>query len=576
MESDMNFNEVKTRNELADFLGIKRSTLSYVLYKKKTENYYISFEIPKKSGGERKIDAPVGTLKSIQKKLADKLYRYQEKIRAENKIIPKISNAFEKGKNIITNAEIHRNKRFVLNIDLKDFFHSFHFGRVRGFFLKNKHFQLTNEVSTVLAQLSCFEGRLPQGAATSPILANMIFQIVDMRILKIAKRYHCDYTRYADDLTFSTNKKKFAENYIDLFNTLKKEIERSGFSINEDKTNLMYKDSRQVVTGLVVNEKVSIIHTYYRKARSMANHLYKTGEFYIDGNKGSLKQLDGIFSFINQIDNHNKYAELKLKNQYNRSKQLFRNLNGREKQYQLFLFYKYFYANETPLIITEGKTDIRYIKAALKSLYSNFPGLILKNQTDDFEFKISFFHRTKRLQYFFGIDIDGADTNTDFIENFLHKKKQGGLPDHYSDLEKWSGNPPKNPVIFIYDNELNSSEKTPIKNLITRTGVDKEALKENGYVKICRNVFVVIIPLVSGKKVCEIEDLFFEETLQTPIDGRTFQKKVKKGDKYHYSKDVFSKYVYRNYRDINFNNFNKLLNILQTVINEYRKCSGSH
>lgn len=535
MESDMNFNEVKTRNELADFLGIKRSTLSYVLYKKKTENYYISFEIPKKSGGERKIDAPVGTLKSIQKKLADKLYRYQEKIRAENKIIPKISNAFEKGKNIITNAEIHRNKRFVLNIDLKDFFHSFHFGRVRGFFLKNKHFQLTNEVSTVLAQLSCFEGRLPQGAATSPILANMIFQIVDMRILKIAKRYHCDYTRYADDLTFSTNEKKFAENYIDLFNTLKKEIERS-----------------------------------------MANHLYKTGEFYIDGNKGSLKQLDGIFSFINQIDSHNKYAELKLKNQYNRSKQLFRNLNGREKQYQLFLFYKYFYANETPLIITEGKTDIRYIKAALKSLYSNFPGLILKNQTDDFEFKISFFHRTKRLQYFFGIDIDGADTNTDFIENFLHKKKQGGLPDHYSDLEKWSGNPPKNPVIFIYDNELNSSEKTPIKNLITRTGVDKEALKENGYVKICRNVFVVIIPLVSDKKVCEIEDLFLEETLKTSIDGRTFEKKVKKGDKDHYSKDVFSKYVYRSYKNINFNNFDKLLNILQTIINEYGKCSEPH
>ena len=572
----MNFNEIKTRNELADFLGIKRSTLSYVLYKKKTENCYISFEIPKKSGGERKIDAPVGTLKSIQEKLTNKLYCYQKKIWDENKIIPKVSNAFEKGKNIITNAEIHRNKRFVLNIDLKDFFHSFHFGRIRGFFLKNKHFKLTDEVSTVLAQLSCFEGRLPQGAPTSPILANMIFQIVDMRILKIAKKYHCDYTRYADDLTFSTNEKKFAENHIDLLNTLKKEIERSGFSINEDKTNLMYKDSRQVVTGLVVNEKINIIHTYYRKARSMANHLYKTGEFYIDGNKGSLKQLEGIFSFINQIDKHNNHLEIELKNQYNHSKQPFRNLNGREKQYQLFLFYKYFYANETPLIITEGKTDILYIKAALKSLYSNFPGLILKNQTDNFEFRISFLHRTKRLEYFFGIDINGADTNTDFIENFLHKKNQGGLPDYYSNLEKWSGNLPKNPVIFIYDNELNSSAKMPITNLITRTGVDKEALKENGYVRICKNVFVVIIPLVSGKEVCEIEDLFFEETLQTPIDGRTFQKKVKKGDKYHYSKDVFSKYVYRNYSDINFNNFNKLLNILQTVINEYRKCSEPH
>ena len=131
-------------------------------------------------------------------------------------------------------------------------------------------------------------------------------------------------------------------------------------------------------------------------------------------------------------------------------------------------------------------------------------------------------------------------------------------------------------MIFIYDNELNSSEKTPIKNLITRTGVDKEALKENGYVKICRNVFVVIIPLVSDKEVCEIEDLFLEETLKTSIDGRTFEKKVKKGDKDHYSKDVFSKYVYMKYKNINFNNFDKLLNILQTVINEYGKCSEPH
>ena len=100
--------------------------------------------------------------------------------------------------------------------------------------------------------------------------------------------------------------------------------------------------------------------------------------------------------------------------------------------------------------------------------------------------------------------------------------------------------------------------------------------KENGYVKICRNVFVVIIPLVSDKKVCEIEDLFLEETLKTSIDGRTFEKKVKKGDKDHYSKDVFSKYVYRSYKNINFNNFDKLLNILQTIINEYGKCSEPH
>ena len=188
------FCDITSRNDLADFLEIPRKVLTYVLYVKKAENFYASFEIPKKNGGTRTIKAPSGELKSIQKKLARELERYQQDIWASKGIKPNLSHGFQKKKSIVTNARIHRNKKYVLNIDLQDFFDSFHFGRVRGFFHKNKDFALPIEVATVLAQLTCFERRLPQGAPTSPVVTNLLCQILDNRLLGIAKKYKLDYT----------------------------------------------------------------------------------------------------------------------------------------------------------------------------------------------------------------------------------------------------------------------------------------------------------------------------------------------------------------------------------------------
>lgn len=111
----------------------------------------------------------------------------QNKLWKEKNIHQNISHAFIAKKGIISNASIHRNKRFVLNLDLKDFFYSFHFGRIRGFFLKNREFACSEEVATVIAQLCCYNGRLPQGAPTSPIITNLIFQIVDWKIMALAK-----------------------------------------------------------------------------------------------------------------------------------------------------------------------------------------------------------------------------------------------------------------------------------------------------------------------------------------------------------------------------------------------------
>lgn len=156
-------------------------------------------------------------LKDVQRNIVKVMLTQQNIFQFENNIKSNISHAFTKDKSIITNAEIHKNKRFVLNIDLEDFFKSFHFGRVQGYFEKNKNFLFPKNIATVLAQLTCYNGSLPQGAPSSPIITNLICNILDMKLLKIAKKYKLDYSRYADDLTFSTNNKNFEEKSEEFF-----------------------------------------------------------------------------------------------------------------------------------------------------------------------------------------------------------------------------------------------------------------------------------------------------------------------------------------------------------------------
>ena len=152
---------LETKDDFASLLGFKNSKyINYILYSVGTDHLYKTFSIPKKNGGERIIHAPKEKLKRLQRKLAGVLwdcYLESLKIKSKNKSfkIPAISHAFEKNKSIITNAQIHRNKNYILNIDLKDYFDSFNFGRVRGFFLKDADFKVPEEIATVIAQIAC-------------------------------------------------------------------------------------------------------------------------------------------------------------------------------------------------------------------------------------------------------------------------------------------------------------------------------------------------------------------------------------------------------------------------------------
>lgn len=549
------FCEIESRADLAVHLGLPLQKLTYILYEIGTENYYKTFEIPKKNGDLRQINAPQGDLKEVQRKLANSLWAYHIEYCKSKNFKLNISHAFEKKKSIITNSIIHRNKRYVLNFDLENFFDSFHFGRVRGYFEKNQEFNLPVEIATIIAQLTCYKGCLPQGAPSSPIITNLISNILDMRLIKIARKHKMNYTRYADDMTFSTNDSKFLD-FKELFiNELTQEVIKSGFSLNNRKTRLIFRDSRQEVTGLVVNKKINVIRDYSKKTRSMAHNLYRFGEFSINDSPGTIKQLEGRFSFINQLDYYNN-------NLGNEKKRTIYTLNSREKQYQKFLFYKYFYSNSKPLIVTEGKTDISYIKAALKKEYKKYPELITK-RNNRFDFHISFLRKTRRLKYFFGLEQDGADSMKNIYNLYCCKN---GFPNIYDYISEKNKGKPSNPVILLYDNEQKTER--PLKKFISYAAI-KVTPQEITH-RIVDNLFLLTNPLVKGKGECEIEDLFDDTVLSHTIGGKKFSRDSKIDNSKCYGKAIFSDYIMKNYMNIDFSEFTLMFDGLNSIIKEFR------
>jgi len=234
-------------------------------YYAKINNRYTHFEIPKKSGGSRTISAPDKYLKKIQRRINIILGIF---------FSPKPSvHGFLPGRSIVSNAQIHVGKKFVLNIDLKDFFPSVHFGRIRAV-LQLYPFLLKPEFAHLTANFCCFEGKLPQGAPTSPIITNMVCQKLDHLLIKLAKEYHCFYTRYADDITFSCDKARFGDEFLKKLESI---VQSEGFKINEKKTRIQKKTFRQEVTGIIVNKKLNLHRNYIKSVRAMLHNWEKYG-----------------------------------------------------------------------------------------------------------------------------------------------------------------------------------------------------------------------------------------------------------------------------------------------------------
>lgn len=291
----------------------------------------------------------------------------------------------------------------------------------------------------------------------------------------------------------------------------------------------------------------------------MAHQLYTTGAFAIDGIPSNIRQLEGRFSFIDQLDLYNNRLDDAKHDAYH--------LSGRELQYRAFMFYKNFYASEVPLIVTEGKTDVRYLKAALMKLYPKYPNLIEKDDAGKFIFKIKFFRRSKRWKYFFGISLDGGDAMRILYRYFTGKK---GATNYFTYFQKICGHKQKSPVILLYDNEAES--KRPLKAFLSEdasiTEEQQTELKDTLQLKLLpeSKLFLLTNPLVPGKTESEIEDLFSLELLGLKLGEKTFSRKEKSDQDKHYGKDIFSKYVLANYRSIDFQGFIPLLDALNSIV----------
>jgi retron-type reverse transcriptase len=559
-------------NDVADLFGYKPKAVSYILYKLPAAQKYTTFSIPKKNGGQRTINAPAPQLKSLQRKLADLLQDCLDEINAERKLKDRTAHGFKRKRSIITNARQHRNRRWVFNIDLNDFFPSINFGRVRGFFIKNRDFGLHEKVATTLAQIACRDNSLPQGSPCSPVISNLVFHFLDMRLVKLAKSAGCTYSRYADDLTFSTNKKQFppeiarsvgdhgAESHLwQPGDALRNTIEQAGFNINANKEHLMYRTSRQVVTGLVVNKKISVRWEYRQHARAMVNKLITTGAFEIngvvhkDGNitvekrPGTLNELHGLLGFIDGIDVYNNCIHRDDKRT---------GFSSRELVYREFLIYSIFYAAQMPVILCEGDTDNVYLTHAIRSLAAEFPDLAEVTETGKIRLKVRLYKYPKSsTARLLGLTEGGSSVLPNFMATYNKETSRFKAPG----LE--------HPVIIFYDNDDGAKK---IQNVIKQISKAQPTGTEP-FVHVIKNMYAVPTTIPANGMASKIEDFFGDEIKATVIDGKTFNTANNFDVDKHYGKRVFAHKVVRPKAEtIDFTGFRPLLTSIVAVISHHK------
>jgi RNA-directed DNA polymerase len=550
---------LKTKKQLAQFLGYKLRSLTYILYQTSANEKYSIFTIPKKNGGIRKITAPNEQLGLLQRRVADRFNELLSNLISANKK-NSFSHGYRPGYSIITNAKQHTKKRYVLNLDLKDFFPSINFGRVRGLLISHKNLDLSPEVATMIAQIVCYNNELPQGSPSSPLFSNLVGHLLDVRLVKFARKTGCTYSRYVDDLSFSTNKKEFPselaimndEGQWVLSKPLIKEIVSAGFNINFDKVSFQIHTSRQMTTGLIVNRGVNVPSEYYRKTRTLVHELIHNQGYFLCDNRmkgekepARIKNLNIISGRLSYII-HIKKARVKTKlHEYKSMKDgLHAMFPGLLRLYQKFLYYQHFHQNQKPLLICEGKTDIIYIKAALRQLHLKYPSLI-NFHDGSYEYFVSFFNYSENMKAVLDIS-EGTSGITTLIQRYEKKF-----------MRELAHAPQQFPVYVVVDNDQGSNKVCNFFNLQNQSEIDTSKIYEKYLFKLMFS---------TSKYNTEIEDLFPKEILQLRIGEKSFQRKDS-GSKNGYGKEIFArKIIWAKQNEIDFSGFEPFLNLLSDSI----------
>lgn len=278
-------------SSLEQDLGIPVKTLYAV--SNNLRGHYRKVQIPKKSGGYRKLSVPDEVLKKIQRQIADVLLIHMP--------ISRYAKAYRFGSTTLKNAKPHVGKPLVLKLDILHFFDS-----IRYIDVKDKVFPAkiyAENIRILLSMLCYYKDFLPQGAPTSPAITNILMYDFDEVVGRWGRERGIAYTRYCDDMTFSGD-----FDPAEVIRFVKLELKKMGFLLNEQKTKIQQAGQQQSVTGIVVNEKPNVSASYRRKLRQelyycrkfgVAEHLRKIG---LEVTKETyLQHLLGKGSYVLQI-----------------------------------------------------------------------------------------------------------------------------------------------------------------------------------------------------------------------------------------------------------------------------------
>lgn len=297
---------------LAKVLDIDLASLRFLAYNRSVSriSHYRRFYIKKKSGGMRTISAPMPKLKKVQHWI---LHHLLEDVKPHM-----AAHGFIRQKSIVSNATPHVGADVLVNLDLKDFFPSVDYKRVKGMFCGLGY---AENIATILALLCTepvtveveLDGRpyfvaqgpriLPQGAPTSPAITNILCRRLDVRLQGLAAKYGFTYTRYADDLSFSA-RGAATENLPKLLGNIRRVIKDEGFVVHPDKLRIMRKGSRQEVTGVVVNQKPNVCRKKVRNFKALLFQIEKDGIAgkYWQGSSNLLASIKGYAHYLAMVN----------------------------------------------------------------------------------------------------------------------------------------------------------------------------------------------------------------------------------------------------------------------------------
>ncbi len=272
---------VASSHHIAAYLGVSPSLLRQVIHK--PAYHYREFPIKKASGVDRIVSTPKTYLKVIQWWIADNILN---KIQLSDSV-----HGFRRGKSYVTNASVHLNAKHILNVDIESFFDSITSAQIANVF---NSLGYAEAGSLTLAALTSKNGTAPTGAPTSPMIANAILRPLDSQLEALAAESNLRYTRYADDLTFSSLE------WIDgaVVDQVSKHVESHGFKLNAKKTKFMGTGDRMEVTGLVTNSGLNASKEWRNWARGF---LHRVSQEPAENIK-ELERVRGVYGILRQLD----------------------------------------------------------------------------------------------------------------------------------------------------------------------------------------------------------------------------------------------------------------------------------